>query len=153
MADFVQKGFNQLTTSELFHIYQLRVAVFVVEQTCAYQEVDELDLTAQHLFQVDEAGNVLAYARLLPEPHQVRIGRVVVAPAVRAQGAGRHLMTTAIAAAQRTYPQAQRIVIQAQAYLQKFYESFGFQATSDVYLDTGIPHLDMELAVTSDGKV
>ncbi|MCI1553235.1 MAG: GNAT family N-acetyltransferase [Levilactobacillus sp.] len=145
MNEFIQKTFSELTPLELFEIYRLRVAVFVVEQDCAYQEVDDADQVAQHLFLPDAAGHVLVYARLIPEPRQVRIGRVVVAPSARRHGAGRELVTTAIQAARTTYPQAQRIVIQAQAYLQKFYASFGFQPVSDVYLDTGIPHLDMVL--------
>lgn len=142
---FIQKSFAELTTTELFHIYQLRVAVFVVEQDCVYQEVDDDDLIAQHLFRTDDAGQVLAYARLIPEPNQVRIGRVLVAASARKHGAGRELVTEAIAAARETYPEAQQIVIQAQAYLQKFYASFGFTPTSEVYLETGIPHLDMVL--------
>jgi len=148
MPDFQQKRFAQLTTTELFEIYRVRVAVFVVEQTCAYQEVDGLDVQAQHLFTQDTAGHVTAYARLIDEGSQVRIGRVLVAPANRGNGAGRQLVDAALAAARRTYPAATSIVIQAQAYLQKFYASFGFQPTSDVYLDTGIPHLDMVLPLS-----
>lgn len=149
MADFQRKTFSALTTSELFHIYQLRVAVFVVEQDCVYQEVDDEDQIAQHLFRTDTAGNVLAYARLIPEPQAIRIGRVVVAPAARKHGAGRELVAAAIAAAKVMDPTATKIVIQAQAYLQKFYASFGFQPTSEVYLETGIPHLDMVLPITA----
>lgn len=147
MAEFQQKGFSQLTPTELFEIYRVRVAVFVVEQACAYQEVDDLDVQAQHLFTQDEAGRITAYARLIDEGKQVRIGRVLVAPTNRGQGAGRQLVTAALTAAKQTYPAAQSVVIQAQAYLQKFYASFGFQPTSAVYLDTGIPHLDMVLAL------
>lgn len=148
MSEFIQKSFSELTTTELLEIYRLRVAVFVVEQDCAYQEVDDADQVAQHLFRQDAAGHVLAYARLIPEPQQIRIGRVVVAPAARRHGAGRELVMTAIQAARTTYPAARRIVIQAQAYLQQFYASLGFQPVSDVYLETGIPHLDMVLPLT-----
>ncbi|WP_125682205.1 GNAT family N-acetyltransferase [Levilactobacillus yonginensis] len=147
MTEFVAKNFNQLTTNELFQIYQLRVTVFVVEQACAYQEVDDLDLTAQHLVRFDEAQRLSAYARIMDEGSQVRIGRVVVAPFARKQGIGRRLVAAAIATAQQNYLRAQQIVIQAQAYLQEFYASFGFEPVSDVYLDTGIPHLDMVLSM------
>jgi len=147
MTEFVAKNFNQLTTNELFQIYQLRVTVFVVEQACAYQDVDDLDLTAQHLVRFDEAQRLSAYARIMDEGSQVRIGRVVVAPFARKQGIGRKLVAAAIATAQQNYPRAQQIVIQAQAYLQEFYASFGFEPVSDVYLDTGIPHLDMVLSM------
>ncbi|WP_407887874.1 GNAT family N-acetyltransferase [Levilactobacillus sp. N40-8-2] len=148
MSGFQQKSFEQLTTKELFEIYRVRVAVFVVEQTCAYQEVDDLDVQAQHLFTQDATGAITAYARLMDEGQQIRIGRVLVAASHRGNGAGQRLVSAAIAAAQRTYPAAQTIVIQAQAYLQKFYASFGFQPTSAVYLDTGIPHIDMVLSLT-----
>lgn len=145
MAEFQQKSFDQLTATELFEIYRIRVAVFVVEQDCAYQEVDDLDSHAQHLFTRDAAGHITAYARLIDEGQQVRIGRVLVAPANRGNGAGRRLVQVALTAAERTYPAAKATVIQAQAYLQDFYASFGFQPTSAIYLDTGIPHLDMVL--------
>ncbi|MFC6206962.1 GNAT family N-acetyltransferase [Levilactobacillus tongjiangensis] len=147
MTEFVSKNFDQLTTNELFQIYRLRVTVFVVEQVCAYQEVDDLDLTAQHVVRFDEARRLNAYARIMDEGSQVRIGRVVVAPFARKQGLGRKLVAAAIATAQQDYPQAQQIVIQAQAYLQEFYASFGFKPVSEVYLDTGIPHLDMVLPI------
>lgn len=147
MSNFQQKSFQELTTAELFEIYRLRTAVFVVEQTCAYQEVDDLDLTAQHLFTQAPDGKIRSYARLMDERDQVRIGRVVVAPDDRGNGSGRELVAQAIAACKATYPDAGRIIIQAQAYLQKFYESFGFQPISDVYLDIGIPHLDMILPI------
>ncbi|HJE44547.1 GNAT family N-acetyltransferase [Levilactobacillus namurensis] len=142
------KTFDQLTTHELWALYQLRTAVFVVEQECYYQEVDDDDLTATHLLGTDESGQLTAYARLIPENDHVRIGRVVVAKAARGNGAGRDLVSAAIAAAKAHFPQATQIDIQAQAYLQSFYETFGFQAISDVYLETGIPHLDMVLPLT-----
>ncbi|WP_125580829.1 GNAT family N-acetyltransferase [Levilactobacillus cerevisiae] len=147
MTEFSQKTFAELTTTELFQIYRLRVSVFIVEQDCVYPEVDDDDLIAQHLFREDAAGHVLAYARLIPEEQQVRIGRVVVAPEARKHGAGRELVAAAIKGAQQVNPDAKQIVIQAQAYLQKFYASFGFQPVSEVYLETGIPHLDMTLAI------
>ncbi|KRN03297.1 N-acetyltransferase GCN5 [Levilactobacillus senmaizukei DSM 21775 = NBRC 103853] len=148
MLTFKRVAFADLTTTELFAIYKLRTEIFVVEQACAYQEVDDLDLTAQHLFSLDTDGQVLAYARIMDEGDQVRIGRVAVAKRQRGQGSGRTLVTQAIQAAQTVAPQAQRIVIQAQAYLQAFYASFGFEPVSDVYLDTGIPHLDMVLKIS-----
>ena len=145
MLTFKRVAFADLTTAELFAIYKLRTEVFVVEQECAYQEVDDLDLTAQHLFSLGTDGQVVAYARIMDEGDQVRIGRVAVAKSQRGQGAGRDLVAQAIQAATAVAPGAQRIVIQAQAYLQKFYASFGFEPVSAVYLDTGIPHIDMVL--------
>ena len=142
------RTFDQLTTDELWAIYQLRTAVFVVEQNCAYQEVDVNDRVAVHLLGLSTENSLEAYARLIPVGHgHVQIGRVVVAPSTRGCGIGRQLVTQAITTIQQRWPQVQQIDIEAQAYLQKFYESLGFQAVSDVYLDTGIPHLDMILPV------
>ncbi|GEO66800.1 GNAT family N-acetyltransferase [Levilactobacillus spicheri] len=149
MIHYQAKRFDQLTTHELWALYHLRTAVFVVEQACYYQEVDEADLTAVHLLGTDEAGHLVAYARLIPEHDHVRIGRVVVAPAARGKGAGQQLVHEAIAAVKTQFPHAVQIDIQAQAYLQKFYTGYGFQPVSDVYLETGIPHLDMILPLTA----
>ncbi|MDT6981306.1 GNAT family N-acetyltransferase [Levilactobacillus zymae] len=149
MLTYQAKSFAQLTTQELWAIYQLRTAVFVVEQACAYQEVDALDQTAVHLMGVAPDGQLQAYARLIPRAaNHVQIGRVVVATTARGRGTGRELVTQALQTIRQQWPAVQQIDIEAQAYLQKFYASFGFQPVSDVYLDTGIPHLDMILPVT-----
>ena len=143
MIHYQLKSFNQLTTEQLWSIYQLRVAIFVVEQKCYYQEVDQDDKIAQHLLGYDDNRNLVSYARLIPENDQVRIGRIAVAKENRGHGSGRKLFSQALISVKSSFPQADQINIQAQAYLKDFYSSFGFQATSDVYLETGIPHLDM----------
>lgn len=132
------KAFDELTVRELHAIYFLRTAVFVVEQECAYQEVDQQDLIATHLFDPD----FHAYARIIPDQDVAHIGRVLVHPDYRNQGLARALMTEAINYCQKTYP-GQDIHVQAQAYLQNFYASFGFEPVSAVYLEDNIPHLDM----------
>ncbi|PWG00147.1 GNAT family N-acetyltransferase [Levilactobacillus bambusae] len=146
----VQKSFDELTTMELFEIYRVRTAVFVVEQDCAYQEVDLDDLRAQHLFFVNEAGKIIAYARLIPERdgRQIRLGRVLVTIGSRHHGYAEALIEAALEVVRLTYPNAEQVVAQAQAYLKKFYQGFGFKATSDVYLETGIPHVDMVKSLT-----
>ncbi|MGP6140622.1 MULTISPECIES: GNAT family N-acetyltransferase [unclassified Jeotgalibaca] len=132
------KSFDALTVYELHSIYYLRTQVFVVEQACAYQEVDELDLQSIHLFDKD----IHAYARIIPDEDVVHIGRVVVHPEFRKKGLSRKLMTEAIRFCQSSYP-GKNIHVQAQAYLQKFYASLGFEPVSEVYLEDNIPHLDM----------
>ena len=136
------KPFNALTTTELFHIYQVRVAVFVVEQACAYPEVDEKDLIAQHLF-YQENGEILAYARIIPAESAVHFGRVLVVKTARHLGLGRQLIEKVLTEIQHQWAN-KPIHIQAQTYLQDFYASFGFKAISEVYLEDGIPHIDME---------
>ncbi|RRK10473.1 GNAT family N-acetyltransferase [Lactiplantibacillus garii] len=139
---------DTLTPRQLHAVYKLRVAVFVVEQACAYQEVDDLDLTATHLLGSGADGQLLAYARLMREPNdQARIGRVIVSPAARGGGHGQELVHQAIAQIKRQWSATTQINIQAQHYLDRFYRSFGFVPVSAVYLEDGIPHQDMVLAL------
>ncbi|EHI70673.1 GNAT family N-acetyltransferase [Streptococcus ictaluri] len=136
------KSFDTLTTEELFSIYKERIAVFVVEQNCPYPDIDDLDLKALHLFQKDDKGNVMAYCRLIVEEDQVKLGRVLVRQDARQAGLGRHLVSTALKICHEKFPNLP-VYAQAQAYLQDFYTFFGFQATSEVYLEDDIPHIDM----------
>ena len=139
------KPFEELTLNELHRIYKERTAVFVVEQDCAYQEVDDADLTSIHFSKQAADGTFLAYARLILEPESVRIGRVMVPKEQRAHGFGDELLTVVLAYANKHYP-GFPIHAQAQAYLQAFYTSFGFRPISEIYLEDNIPHIDMVLA-------
>ncbi|MDO4902620.1 MAG: GNAT family N-acetyltransferase [bacterium] len=140
---WIWKTFDQLTPTELHAIYQLRIAVFVVEQNCPYQEVDDADLIAHHLFYRDKAGQLLAYCRLIPAPNQVKLGRVLVAPNQRGTGLGQELLGQALTYWQATFPKKD-LFAQAQAYLEDFYQQFGFESCSAIYLDDNIPHIDMK---------
>ncbi len=137
------KRFTDLTTRELFEIYQARVAVFVVEQACAYREVDEQDLISLHLVAEDDVGVIVAYARLIPAKDNVKIGRVLVNQNYRDNGIGKILLQRAIETAQCRYPDC-IIRLQAQSYLLDFYTKFGFRQVSANYLEDGIEHVDME---------
>ncbi|MDI4633968.1 GNAT family N-acetyltransferase [Pelomonas sp. V22] len=131
-----------LDARSLYAVLKLRSEVFVVEQQCVYLDPDGADLEAWHLLGRDEAGSLQAYARLLEGP---RIGRVVTAPGARGAGQGRALMQQAIAECERLWP-GQAIELAAQAYLQRFYASFGFEPVSALYEEDGIPHIDMKRA-------
>ena len=139
------KPFADLTTTELYALLQLRSEVFVVEQTCPFQDIDGLDQGAWHLLGHDPSGELAAYARLFgpgvvyPE---ASIGRVVSSPRHRRTGQGRELLREALAAVERLFG-PQPIQIGAQLYLQQFYESFGFRQVGAGYLEDGIPHLHM----------
>ncbi|WP_124059560.1 GNAT family N-acetyltransferase [Vaginisenegalia massiliensis] len=137
------KSFSELSTTELFAIYYLRTRVFVVEQACPYQEVDEQDLNCWHGMRW-ENDKLVAYYRLIPDESIVHLGRVIVAPEYRGQGLGKELVSQAIEACQNRFPDL-TIHAQAQAYLQDFYANFGFQPVSEIYLEDNIPHLDMIL--------
>ena len=137
-------SFAELTVRELYDLLRLRAAVFVVEQTCAFQDMDNLDIQARHLLgRID--GIVLAYARLFGPGEcyaEASIGRVVTAAACRRTGVGKELMGEAIAALERHWGSGP-IRIGAQAYLERFYASFGFVRDGDNYVEDGIPHLYM----------
>lgn len=140
---WICKEFNELDVNELFLIYKERVAVFVVEQECPYQEVDDNDLIATHLFKIDN-NKITAYYRIIPENDGIHLGRVLVAKNERKSGAGRELVSEALKVIKEKWKDMP-IHAQAQAYLENFYNSFGFKAVSDVYLEDNIPHLDMIL--------
>ncbi len=124
----------------LYEVLKLRSEVFVLEQQCIYLDPDGADLQAWHLLGRGEGGELQAYARLLEGP---RIGRVLTAPGARGAGQGRALMHEAIAQCERLWP-GQPIELAAQAYLQRFYASFGFEPTSALYEEDGISHIDMK---------
>jgi ElaA protein len=117
----------------------LRSSVFVVEQDCAYQDLDGLDLepATRHLW-VEEAGAPVAYARVLDDGDHARIGRVVTAPGHRGRGLAAALMAAAL-----TDLDGRDVELNAQAHLRAWYEGFGFVVAGDEFLDDGIPHLPM----------
>lgn len=140
------KDTSELAVSELITIMQARTKVFVVEQNCAYQEVDDADFNARHVYFTNHQ-ELIAYTRIISDdnPNYIRFGRVLVAAPYRKQHFGRQIVTETIKEIQHLYPE-KSIKIGAQNYLLKFYESFGFQAVSDVYLEDDIPHIDMILS-------
>lgn len=151
MISWVLLPFDALTTHQFFDVLKLRIDVFVVEQKCAYPELDEKDRhpETRHLMGFDGQA-LVAYARLLPPGlsyESVSIGRVVTAAEHRRNGAGRALVKEAICVCETQWPH-HNIEIGAQEYLLDFYQSFGFAASSPVYLEDGIPHLDMKKVAT-----
>lgn len=138
------KAFDQLSLQELYTILTLRTNVFVVEQACPYPEVDGKDPNCLHLLGTIN-GELVAYLRILPAGlryDKVSIGRVVIKPSHRGKGLGRLMMEQAIHCITNEWKESQ-IIIGAQAYLEKFYQSLGFEPVSEVYLEDDIQHLDM----------
>ena len=92
-------------------------------------------------------GSIIAYCRVVAkgvhyDPDYIRIGRVINSQLYRGIGLGRQLMLTALKESSKRYGQMP-IKLGAQVYIKKFYESFGFVAVGDIYLEDGIPHIDM----------
>ena len=136
--------FEELSVRQLYDVLALRSEVFVVEQNCVFQDIDGLDPQTWHLLGED-GGKLAAYTRLIPpgvKAPDALIGRVVTAPAARGGGTGRLLMTEAVAQCERLWP-GQAITLHAQAHLERFYGSFGFEPAGAQYLEDGIPHIEM----------
>ena len=140
---------EEFSAVELYAMLKMRVDVFVVEQECAYPELDGNDTDCLHL-RLFDGRDLLACARLWrPSPDVLpRIGRVAVSPDHRGKRLGDALMREAIVECEKAYP-GEAIEISAQAHLQKFYGSLGFVRTSDEYVEDGIPHVDMVRQPTS----
>ena len=138
-------SFSELTPKALYEILKARAEVFVVEQQCAYLDMDGVDEHSHHLVLLSEHGEILAYSRLVPPNvkfQEPSIGRVLTTQAARGKGFGRRLMQESIARVTALYPTLP-IRISAQAYLEKFYNDFGFVRVSNNYDEDGIPHLEM----------
>jgi ElaA protein len=136
-------GFADFSAALLYEVLRFRQAIFVIEQRCAYPDLDGFDRRARHLLLW--RGDVLAgNLRLIPFAAEARvtIGRVAVRSEFRRQGLARQLMQETLIACERDYP-AQAVTLSAQTYLARFYESLGFEAVSPPYDDYGVPHIDM----------
>ncbi|QDP00969.1 GNAT family N-acetyltransferase [Thalassotalea sp. PS06] len=154
--EYQAKHFNELSAAELYQALKLRVDVFVVEQTCYYPELDNKDIDAEvlHLFAFDNNGTanelglkpLAAYLRILPPglcyPGMVAIGRVATDMDYRGKGLGHPLMREALRLCQQYWPDFS-VKISAQEHLEAFYNKHGFTRISDMYLEDGIPHIEM----------
>ncbi|MBL7883770.1 MAG: GNAT family N-acetyltransferase [Bacteroidia bacterium] len=140
------KSFDELSAKEVYEIIRLRIAIFVVEQNCPYQDADRKDQKAFHLMGFLN-NELVAYARILPPGvsyPDVSIGRVVSSSDVRGKGVGKLLMKQALDEIKIKFEKTS-IRISAQSYLIKFYSSFGFKSVGEEYLEDNIPHQEMLL--------
>ena len=142
------KSFDQLGTQELYDILALRSEIFVVEQECAYQDLDYLDQQSTHVLGTDD-GKLIAYTRVVPPglsyDDYVAIGRVVVDREHRRQNLGYEIMEVSNKLAIQTYERS--IKISAQVYAIPFYEKLGYSVVGEEYLEDDIPHTAMILKI------
>lgn len=141
----VIKSFSDLTTEELYKIYRLRCEVFIVEQHCHYLDVDDADLVSTHVWLQDFDGEILAYARVVPQGvtfDKASIGRIISRK--RRSGLGTQIVNTCIDYIFNDLNQ-DSIKIEAQAQAQGFYEKLGFVQTSEPFNDAGVMHIEMVL--------
>ncbi|QMU63394.1 MAG: GNAT family N-acetyltransferase [Flavobacteriaceae bacterium] len=142
--EFIVKKFSKLTIEELYRILRLRSEVFVVEQNCIYQDIDNKDSIAFHMFGIKEE-EIITYARIFDAGDYFdfpSIGRILVKKEHRKQAYGHQLIAASIAYIEKSFKE-KTILISAQTYLTKFYNSFGFVVQGNKYLEDGIPHIKM----------
>ena len=138
------KTFNELTLEELYEILKVRAEVFVVEQNCAYQDLDELDKFVLHVYIRDESG-IQAYLRVIEAGRaydETAIGRVLSKK--RRCGLGTEIVRLGISAAKERMG-AEKIRIAAHVYARGLYEKLGFRQCGGEFLEDGIPHIEMLL--------
>lgn len=138
------KKFNELTTEELYKILRVRNEVFVVEQTCIYQDCDNKDYDSYHLY-VEEGNEVVGYLRIVNKGisyDEISIGRVLVKETHRNKGLSRKIMLEAIKFIEEKLHSTE-IRLSGQVYIKGFYESLGFKQVSEEYLEDDIPHVEM----------
>ncbi|PIJ50091.1 GNAT family N-acetyltransferase [Erwinia sp. OLTSP20] len=138
---------SELTTEQLYALLALRNQVFIVEQNCAYEDIDGQDLRGENRHILGTLQDqMVACARILvpvQAAKPLKIGRVVVSQSVRGSGVGQQLMRRTLACCQHDWPQ-RPLFLSAQAHLQHFYGQFGFYPVSEPYLEDNILHVDMQ---------
>jgi len=136
------RSYEELDKNELLALLKLRVDVFVVEQTCAYPEIDQHDNDSDTVHVLGLEDQLVAYCRAMPNDKlkEVRIGRVVVDPAHRGRGLAREMM---LALMNELSGLKYDYVLSAQTSVLDFYQSLDFVPQSKEYVEDGIPHVDM----------
>jgi ElaA protein len=144
LPQYIIKHFTELSPIEVYKILQVRNEVFILEQTCYYQDVDDRDIISHHVLVV-EGDELIGYARLLPKgisyDDYCSIGRVLVTKPYRTHAYGKVLMQKSIDFCLENFEG--KIKIGAQKYLEKFYSELGFTTCGAEYLEDAIPHLPM----------
>ena len=138
------KTFSEISTQELYKILRLRSEVFVVEQDCVYQDMDNKDQKAVHLLYKQEE-EIIGYTRIFKSGDYYEnpsIGRVVILKSERGKDLGKKIMIESIEYIKENL-EAKKIELSAQKYLDKFYRDLGFYASGEEYLEDGIPHQRM----------
>ena len=138
----ISKFFDELNTKELYELLKARAEIFVVEQNCVYQDLDDKDYQSLHVF-FEESGRVEAYLRaFVKDEGVVQVGRVLTLE--HGKGLGAKLLKAGLKEVKEKF-NPEKIFIEAQCYATGYYEREGFRICSKEFLEDGIPHVEMEL--------
>jgi ElaA protein len=145
MLNWQFKHFNDLTLNEFHDIITLRIAVFVVEQNCPYQDLDGKDKKSYHLICRNGLGKVVGTLRILPPGlayEEVAIGRIALDESERGSHQGHEMVKEAKKFIRAEFGEV-AVKLSGQKHLEKFYNKHGFISTGKEYLEDGIPHVEM----------
>lgn len=137
------KNFDDLSTLDLYQMLRLRQDIFIIEQDCVYDDIDDIDPYCEHLLLKDK-NNVVGCSRIVPAHKKFEhpsIGRIAIDKKYRGKGLGKKIVQKSIQLLSKK--NTETIIIEAQSYLQAFYESMGFEQISESYMVDGIPHIKM----------
>ncbi len=146
MSNIFDQSFHEIESLTFYEILRLRIDVFVVEQDCPYPELDgfDVDSSTRHIWIADEKSPV-SYLRVLRESKGVhRIGRVATSIGNRREGMAQTLIEHVVNTT------SGELVLDAQAYLENWYEEMGFVANGEAFeegcgrdVNSGILHVPM----------
>ena len=143
MDTILIKKFGELTLNELYNIMKLRSKVFVVEQNCVYQDLDDIDKISYHFFIKGNDDNIKAYLRIFEKDEETaQIGRVVTDEKERRKGLASNLIKKGIEFCKKEMKK-NKVYLEGQVYCKDLYLHLGFNIISDEFLEDGIPHYKM----------
>ena len=124
---------------------RIRKRVFIEEQACPPdEEWDAYESISRHLVGYVD-GEPVAVARwrttTVGEEIAAKLERFAVLKAHRGRGYGTEIVRFVMDDARRAG--FSTFVLHAQAHLEDFYRSFGFERLSDIFEEAGIPHVKM----------
>ena len=146
--ELIVKHFDELSTTELYEILKTRFEIFVTEQECIYQDLDDKDQDAIHVFCYNDAGRVAGGLRVFMRDAKngvAQIGRVVTLE--HGKGIGGKILQKGVEVAKKSF-NAKKIYLEAQVYAIGYYAKEGFEVVSDEFMEDGIPHVKMEKVIT-----
>lgn len=146
---FIVKHFKELSTTGLYEILKTRFEIFVTEQECIYQDLDDKDQDAYHVFCWNDSGRVAGCLRVFWKNHDdtagvAQIGRVVTLE--HGKGLGGKMLYEGVRVAADIL-KAKKIYLEAQEYAIGYYAKEGFEVVSEPFMEDGIPHVKMERAL------